>query len=339
MSGNRPVWFKKYQFKIEKCGSWLVFKRDGASLKLVDAKFCKTPNCPMCQWRRSLKWRAKFLEILPEVQEQFSTHRWLFLTLTIKNCEIDDLKATIKRLNTAFNRLTKLSKFPMVGYVKSVEVTRTWDCYDAFTGEFLGRHGTKWLYQYQKDHNTAIRLEPTAEVHPHLHIVGLVQASYFTRNYVKHSDWVDMWQRSLRIEYQPIVNIKTVKCRKKEAIIPTAEEFSKDNTSDKNGMISAICETLKYTVKENDLIGKGCDDDEVNSLWLKKMTEQLYKTRKVEYRGVLKEIGKQLEEAYDDDDLINIKDEPEDNTNEPREEVCFSWRSSISKYVLYELQE
>lgn len=334
VSGTKPIWFGKYAVKIEKCGSWLVFNRDNDGLKLKDARFCKTPNCPMCQWRRSLKWRAKFLEILPEVQEQFSTHKWLFLTLTIRNCRIDDLREVIKRLNAAFNRLTKLSKFPMVGYVKSVEVTRVWDCYDAFTGKFLGRHGTKWVYQYESQHNTAIRLEPTDEVHPHLHIVGLVKASYLTgRCYLKHSDWVEMWRKSLRIDYEPMVNIQVVKAKKGQKIIPSSEEFSKDNASDSSGMISAICETLKYTVKENDLIGKGFDDEQVNSLWLKKMTEQLYKTRKVEYRGVLKEIGKQLEEAYNDDDLINV-DDTEKETIKPIEELNFKWVSALSRYIL-----
>lgn len=334
MSGTRPVLFSTYASKMSTCGYWLRFVKGDEGIKLIDARFCKTPNCPMCQWRRSLKWRAKFLQILPEVQAQFPSHKWLFLTLTIKNCEIDDLKQTIKRLNTAFNRLTKLSKFPMVGYVKAVEVTRTWDCYDAFTGDFLGRHGTKWLYQHQKDHNTAIRLEPTTEVHPHLHIVGLVPSTYFKgTHYLSHSKWREMWRKSLRIDYDPMVNIKVVKGKKKEPIIPSAEEFSKDNKSDTNGMISAICETLKYTVKENDLIGKGCEDKEVNSLWLKKITEQLYRARKVEYRGVLKEIGKQLEEAFNDDDLITVNDDTETPVGQVTE-MLFKWVSSLSKYVL-----
>lgn len=334
LSGNKPVWFKSYAAKIDKCGSWLVFKRDSDGLKLKDARFCKTPNCPMCQWRRSLKWRAKFLEILPEVQEQFSTHRWLFLTLTIRNCGIDDLRATIKRLNEAFNRLSKLARFPMVGYVKSVEVTRTWDCYDSFTGKYLGRHGTKWVYEQEREHNTAIRLVPTDEVHPHLHIVGLVQSSYFGgKYYVKHSEWVEMWKKSLRIDYDPMVNIQVVKCKKGEKLIPSPDEFSKDNASDASGMISAICETLKYTVKENDLLGDGCDDDEVNSIWLKKITEQLYKTRKVEYRGVLKDIGQTLENAYNDDDLVSIEDTDKETTA-TIEELSFKWVNALSSYIL-----
>jgi plasmid rolling circle replication initiator protein Rep len=333
MSGNRFILFSAYSDKVNKCGSWLMFVREryGIKLKLADARFCKVPNCPMCQFRRSLKWRAKFLDLLPGVQEKFTSHRWLFLTLTIRNCELDDLKGSLKVLNTAFNRLSKNVKFPMVGLVKSVEVTRAWDCYDSFSGEFLGRHGSKWVFQYQQKHNTAVRLEPTTEVHPHLHVVGLVSSSYFGgKYYLKHSDWVDMWKKALRIDYTPIVNIKAVKCKKS---LPSPKEFNSDNSLD-NGMIAAICETLKYTVKEQDLIGSSCQDDEANSQWLKRVTEQLYKTRKVEYRGVLKEIGKELEEAYNSDDLITVKEDKEKLNTSDLEELTFTWYDALRHYVL-----
>jgi plasmid rolling circle replication initiator protein Rep len=334
MSGKRFVMFSRYSTKIDKCGVWLRFVEAHDGIRLIDARFCKSPNCPMCQWRRSLKWRAKALELLPKVQEQYPSHKWLFLTLTIRNCELDDLKGTIKRLNDAFNRLSKQSKFPFVGLVKSVEVTRAWECYDAFTGESLGRHGSKWIFQYQAKNNTALRLEPTNEVHPHLHVMGLVAPGYFAgKNYIKQSEWTEMWQKALRIDYVPIVNIKAVKCKKGQKIVPTPEEFEADKNTD-SGMISAICETLKYTVKEQDLIGKYCTDDQANSQWLKKVTEQLYKSRKVEYRGVLKDIGKQLESAYDDDDLIKINDEKETTEDGPLPEMVFTWKEAIARYVL-----
>jgi plasmid rolling circle replication initiator protein Rep len=98
-------------------------------------------------------------------------------------------------------------------------------------------------------------------------------------------------------------------------------------------MISAICETLKYTVKEQDLVGSLCDSDSVNSLWLKRITEQLYKTRKVEYKGVLKEMGKKLELAYNDDDLITINDK-DDEIESDYLELTFSWYQTLGKYIL-----
>jgi plasmid rolling circle replication initiator protein Rep len=334
VSGKRAVSFSTYSAKIQQCGNWLRMVEAHNGYKLIDARFCKVPICPMCQFRRALKWKAKALELLPKVQEQYPSHRWLFLTLTIRNCELDDLKATIKRLNDAFNRLSKQSKFPFVGLVKSVEVTRAWDCYDKFTGKFIGRHGSKWIFDYEAKNNTALRCEPTSEVHPHLHVMGLVPSTYFNgKYYLKQAEWTEMWQKALRIDYVPIVDIRAIKCKKGQKIVPTPEEFEADKNTD-SGMISAICETLKYTVKEQDLIGKYCTDDQVNSQWLKKVTEQLYRSRKVEYRGVIKEIGKELEAAYNDDDLIGIND----NDDKPSEgqnlkEHTFAWYSSLMRYI------
>lgn len=332
-SGARLVSFDKYASKIEQCGSWLRFAQTSDDkLKLSDARFCKIPNCPMCQQRRSAKWRAKFLTLVPQIRENYPTHKWLFLTLTIRNCELDDLRPTLRHLNESFRRLSQLKRFPMEGLVKSVEVTRVWDCYHQ--GTYLGRHGTKWVVQWELKSGCKLDLEPTTEVHPHLHVCGLVAASYFTgRCYIKQDEWTDLWQQSLRVDYKPIVNIKAVKPKKNQKLLPTPEEFEKDPNADETGLVIAICETLKYTVKEQDLVGVWCPDETVNSQWLKLLTQQLYKTRRIEYRGTLKELGKELEAAYEDDDLIHINEDDE-FTEDITKELVFAWDKAISRYVL-----
>lgn len=340
-SGNRLVNFSQYAVKIGRCGHWLKFVKTPDGLKLVEANFCKSPNCPMCQWRRSLKWRAKFLELLPSVQENYPTHKWVFLTLTIRDCELDDLKDTVRHLNGSFKRLSETVRFPMVGMVKSLEVTRKWHCFDSFSDEYLGCHGSKFVYAYEKKHNTALTLESSNEVHPHLHIAGLVKSSYFKNpNYITQEEWTEMWKKALRVDYKPMVNIKVVKPKKNKSIVPTLEDLKKEklgNEISDNSMIAAICETLKYTVKEQDLIGQYCTDKEENSLWLKKITQQLYKTRRVEYRGVLKELGKQLEAAYNDDDLITVNEDKEKVEETDLQEITFIWQKAISRYILSDL--
>lgn len=336
MSGNRFITFDKYSVRINVCGSWLIFAQVDDKIKLVDAKFCKVPSCSMCQWRRSLKWRAKFLTLLPEVQENYPTHKWAFLTLTIRNCELDDLRPTLTHLNGSFNRLSMLKAFPMDGLVKSVEVTRAWDCYQ--NGKFIGRHGATWIARWEYQNKQVLELKPTTEVHPHLHVCGLVPASYFTTGYIKQEQWTEMWKHCLKVDYTPIVNIKAVKPKNKsKLVLPEPESFA-DNpeVADNSGMIQAICETLKYTVKEQDLIGSYCKDDDANSAWLKAITQQLYKTRKVEYRGVLKDIGKEIEQALKDSDLVNINDDLEVESK-PTSELQFRWESAIKRYVFSHL--
>jgi plasmid rolling circle replication initiator protein Rep len=71
-------------------------------LKLQTAKFCRVRHCPVCQWRRSLMWKAKAYKILPRIVEAYPSYRFLFLTLTIKNTDITTLKQTLKGMNTGF---------------------------------------------------------------------------------------------------------------------------------------------------------------------------------------------------------------------------------------------
>ena len=47
--------------------------------------------------------------------------------------------------------------------------------------------------------------------HPHFHALLLVKPSYFTINYTKQGDWVEMWAKALRADYLPSVNVKAVK--------------------------------------------------------------------------------------------------------------------------------
>ena len=53
---------------------------DQGKLVLKQAFFCVSVICPVCQWRRSLLWRAVMFQQLPNIQERFPTHRWVFLT-------------------------------------------------------------------------------------------------------------------------------------------------------------------------------------------------------------------------------------------------------------------
>lgn len=324
-ANERVVLFDRYATRIQSCGNWLLFvETHEGKLKLVNARFCKVPTCPMCQWRLSLRWRAKFLSILPALLEQYPKYRWLFLTLTVKNCTIAELRSTIKHMNESLNRLVMLSGFPFEGFIKSIEVTRAWDCYDQ-QGNYLGRHGTRWIVSWEKRNGQRLELRPTDEVHPHFHIAGMVKPSYFSTGYWSQQTWTDKWQASLRVEYQPIVNVKAIKPFKKS---PSPEQLS-GSEADEAGMIRAICETCKYAVKEQDLVGEYCQDDQTNSDWLKTITEQLYRLRRTEYRGSLKVLQKEFEEAMED--LVGKSKEATEE--EYGKEVVFRYEKGIKKYI------
>jgi len=181
---NSPVArHHRYGERVENCSQVLGFAHDPLAtkknkLKLTDAWFCRTRFCPVCQWRRSLMWQAKVYRALPALLKDFPDTRFLFMTLTIRNCEVKDLRATLDTMRKAWVRLTQLRQFPARGWVRAVEITRS------------------------QKYRTA---------HPHYHCLLMVAPAYFQGDYLKQEQWANLWQQCLRVDYRPVVDIRVVK--------------------------------------------------------------------------------------------------------------------------------
>lgn len=268
--------FERYSERIDLCSELLDFKLTSVEetgevkLKLNAARFCRVRHCPVCQWRRSLMWKAKAYKILPKVVEDYPKYRWLFLTLTVRNCAIAELKKTLQWMNQSWQRLSQLKIFPAIGWLRSTEVTR-------------GKDGS---------------------AHPHFHCLLLVPSNYFSgRDYVKQARWCELWQKSLRIDYTPVLDVQAVK---------------RGQTP-----MQLIPELLKYCVKESDLTK---DRD-----WFLELTRQMHKMKCVTTGGVLKEYFRALEE--EPEDLIGKGDE-EEQTDE--DHLYFGWKRWEKKYRMIE---
>jgi plasmid rolling circle replication initiator protein Rep len=122
-------------------------------------------------------WKAKAYKVLPKIVAAYPKHRWLFVTLTVKNCVVTDLRATLQSMNQAFKRMTLRKIWPAVGWLKSVEVTR-------------GHNGS---------------------AHPHFHCLLLVSSSYFGSKYMSQSKWVELWRSCMKLDYNPIIDVRAVK--------------------------------------------------------------------------------------------------------------------------------
>jgi plasmid rolling circle replication initiator protein Rep len=250
-------------------------------LKLSNARFCRVRWCPVCQWRRSLQWKAKTIKIMPAVLEAYPTYRWLFLTLTVKNCDVTDLRSTMQHLNKSFERLSKLKTFPGEGWIRGAEVTR-------------GKDGS---------------------AHPHFHVLMMVKPIYFSQNYLSIAKWKEMWQKSLRVDYLPQVDVKAVK-----AVKPEGDIFD----AGKGGLADALSEIVKYQVKEADLT----NDRE----WFLTMSDQLHRTRAISVAGILKDYLKEIEK--EPDDLIGEGDEEEEQS---LGELYFAWMEYYKQYRKVEI--
>ncbi len=169
----------------------LVPEESEYKLKLDTARFCRVRHCPVCQWRRSLMSKAKAFKILPMVVEAYPKHRWLFLTLTVRNCKITELRDTLQWLNQSWQRMSQRKKFPAIGWIRSTEVTR-------------GKDGL---------------------ADPHFHYLLLVKPSYFGKYYMKQNEWVDLWRSCLKIDYEPVLDIRPIKQGRQPKLAVTREAF------------------------------------------------------------------------------------------------------------------
>ena len=118
--------FKKAK-RVSMCGDILEFDiTTEGEMKLAKAWFCKSPLCPMCNWRKSMKLSVQTTKIVTEVIRQKPKARWLFLTLTLKNVyDGEQLDQSLKQMAEGFRRLMMYKKVQknMVGFMRSTEVT------------------------------------------------------------------------------------------------------------------------------------------------------------------------------------------------------------------------
>lgn len=216
---------ERYAERMDTCSRWLRFEHvadESGEIKhkLQDARFCRVRHCPICQWRRSMMWNARCRATFPQILRDYPKARFLFLTLTVRNCEIGELRSTLDQMNKAWQRMIKRKQFPAIGWMRNVEITR-------------GKDGT---------------------AHPHFHALLMVEPGYFGNNYLSQVKWIELWKSCLKVDYQPSMRINTIKPE------PVASSQSNHAHSDKlpaipPGLLKGILYTIKYSNKPQDLLG------------------------------------------------------------------------------------
>ena len=218
-------------------------------------------------------WRARFLKAIPLIEARHPTSKWVLLTLTVRNCPLSELRDTLKHMNESWHRLLKRVEFAsnVQGWIRTTEVTQ-------------GRDGS---------------------AHPHFHVLMLMRPSYFTHNYVKQARWAELWRECARLDYTPVIDIRTVKAR--------------GGDSGESPLRRAVMETLKYSVKPSDLT--------LSRDWLLELTAQVHKLRFIASGGVLKDVLRETEES--DEDLM-LLDEGGDSGDPV---LHFEWKRQVKRYV------
>lgn len=293
-----PYYGKKAE-KVCDCAECLAFRRDKETgrLRLYQAYFCKVRLCPMCAWRRSLKIACHNKLIVEEANRQYKP-AWIFLTLTVKNVEGDDLKQTITDMMQGFRKLFQYKKVKTgtLGFFRALEITKN------------------------HEENT---------YHPHFHVLIPVKRSYFTgKSYIKQAEWTSLWKRAMKLDYTPIVHVQRVKGKKgidAEAIEKEVREAMEEQ--------KAILEISKYPVKDTDVI-RGNEVTEENLDTVYYLDDALSARRLIGYGGILKDIHKELNLTdAEDGDLVRIEEDDDEVANETFE-VMAHWHVGIKNYII-----
>lgn len=253
---------------IQVCGSMLNFIKERNIVteevrrRLIKANFCKYRFCPMCQWRMARKVCREVLGRLRTIEQDHNGVALLFLTLTIKNEPLAELNRTVKHLSASFNRMQKTQQYKcaVLGSIRAIE--------------FLGDNTEQ------------------GECHPHFHCLLVVNKNYFkSRDYINFEEWTALWQRSLRVNYRPVIHVQRVKPKGKMSAI-----------------VAAALEVVKYSVTSSDLEKLTKED-------FQELDKQTRNIRQYNYSGELKD----AEPTFDD-----IEDE---SLWELLEEEYYQWKN------------
>lgn len=280
--------FKKAE-RVKECGNILEFRADEDSghLKLFKAWFCKSRLCSLCNWRRAMKHSVQTKKIVTEVVRRKPKARWLFLTLTVRNVwNGEELNKSLSEMARGFRKMVQYKKVVknLIGFMRATEVT---------------------VNPVDNSYNQ------------HLHVLLCVENTYFknTENYISQKQWTGFWKRAMKLDYDPVVHVQTIKPKNKR----------------KSDMQSAINESAKYPVKDTDF---KTGNEERDLQVVQDLEEGLRQKRLISYGGLLKEVHKELNlDDVEDGDLIHTDDD-EEEVSENAYSIIAYWNWERRNYFI-----
>lgn len=274
--------------RVYQCAEVLKFvEQSDGTKKLYQSYFCKNKLCALCNWRRSMKYSYQASKIVEKAMIRQPKGRFLFLTLTVKNVTGQELNQSMTDILRGFNRLMKYKKVDknLIGFLRATEVT------------------------YSKELDS---------YHPHLHVLLMVKPGYFRSkdDYLTQEEWTELWQKAMKLDYTPMVDIRAVKADKGK------------------GLKGAILETAKYPVKPFDVTDEKTDFTDQEKLQIvDDMLTGLHRKRQIGFGKLFKEIKKDLDfDDLEDGNLVQTG-EDKDGTSSGREIVAI-WNWERKNYYL-----
>ena len=228
---------------------------------------------------------AQVSRISEELLKEKPSTKFVFLTLTVKNVIGERLSGTIDLMNKAFRYLfadgqnfasAMIIKQNLLGYLRAMEVT-----YNSETNEY----------------------------HPHLHVLLAVKPAYFSRAYVPQSEWTEIWKKAMKLDYEPIVNVRGVK------------------------KISAkvVSEVAKYPTKMAKITEIVDEEQAVSALVT--LHEVLKNRRLVTFGGCFREIQRRLKlDDVESGDLVHVETDLQETLNFVGY-ALYEYRAEVGAYI------
>lgn len=214
--------------RIANCASVLgldLYEEEGQGVtaELRAMRSCNARLCPFCEWRRTRAWRKRLFTGLEAFSVDHPKYVPLFLTLTVPNPPLGELRETLKQMNQAWNRLASSKAFPTDFWFRRTEVT-------------VGQSSP----------------EGPIKAHPHFHVLLLVKPSYFGKRYIKQQEWADRWRKAMRSDVQLVVDIRRVTSKQSKG-----RDMSAGSSSQASENSAAVLEVAKYMSKATQLLEMG----------------------------------------------------------------------------------
>lgn len=149
--------------RMDDCGDWLWMLENSSQTKkkLERGFFCGNRFCPACAWRYAAAWGRALCTIDRYLADQSLIP--LFVTLTVPNVPADQLRAQLRSMAQAWDKLIRRKRYKAWStFARKTEVT------------------------YNKERN---------DYHPHYHALIWVDPSYFSSgDYIKHAQLLSDWK-------------------------------------------------------------------------------------------------------------------------------------------------
>ena len=170
---------------LKECSSDLfveVYRDNAKNLHSSIQTFtCKNKFCSICEKKKAIKVATNMEKKLEELGKKMY-QRFTFLTLTVPNCKLKDLKKTLRKMSKGSKRLIdNLQKnHGITGTIKKLEIT------------------------YSKNSDGEIMC------HPHYHIIQSLHINSFRYGkLLSQEKYADLWGKAMKFDFTPIVDIRT----------------------------------------------------------------------------------------------------------------------------------